>query len=415
MTAGRTEQAGRRFLVGLQVALALALLIGSALMAKSFWRLQQTELGFAPENVLTFGLPVLSRNYPLYQDVARLHDQLLTRLRALPGVEAAEVSDIVPLTQQPSWQTDYLSAANWADQPPEGGWPSGIASFVTPGYFQAMRIPLRQGRTFRSGDWGPEAPAVILSGALARTLFGEEDPIGRRVRWAAKSGYPDYTVIGVAGDVPGESIPDGPAKLMYTPVLYPLQTDSAGDQTSPYDPRLSSYFLRTSVPPLSLVPTVRRIVRDLDPEAPIVEVRTLEQVVAGSMARTRLMMLLMLVGAGTTLLLGVIGIYGVLSYAVRQRTSELGVRLALGASPADVIRMVVRQGAFIALAGIAIGLLAAFALTRFLESLLYEVSPIDPVAYVLAAVLLFAVALAASYLPARRAGRIDPARALRAE
>ena len=174
-------------------------------------------------------------------------------------------------------------------------------------------------------------------------------------------------------------------------------------------------MVRTNVPPMSLVPAVRRIVREVDPDLLLTRVAAMEDVVNDSMARARLMMLLMFVGAGTALLLGVIGIYGVLSYTVRQRTSELGVRIALGATPGHVVSMVVRQGALMSFAGIAIGLVAAFTLTRFLGSLLYEVSPSDPVAFTSMAVLLLVVALAASYLPARRAGRIDPVRALKGE
>ena len=419
MTPGRREQIGRRVLVGAQVALALTLLIGSALMAQSFWRLKQVKLGFDPEGAVIFRLPVTpnagaGRNY--YHEVARIHAEVLGRVRALPGVDGVEAGNIAgfPLTPVPSFYKSRIAAAD------RGGvsadvWPYALFSFATPGYFQAMAIPLVRGRTFRWEDTGRVGHGVILSASLARALFGDQDPIGRRVRWARPSRDPDYTVVGVAGDVPSETIRDGPSKVLYFPNLYPPKADTITGVVHDYIPDDEVYVVRTQLPTAAIVSTIRRLIHEVDPKLAITQVGTLGELVAGSVARTRLTMLLVLVAAGTALCLGVIGIYGILSYAVSQRTSELGLRIALGASPKAVVRMVVRQGALLALAGIALGIVSALALTRYLRTLLYEVSPTDPVAFVVMTALLFGVALAASYVPARRAALVDPVVALRHE
>jgi predicted permease len=417
VTASRREQSGRRLLVAGQVALALTLLIGSALMVRSFWRLKQIDLGFEPQGALTFRLPSLPTEGPnYYHNIARLHDDILRRLRALPGVGAAEAGNIAgfPLTPVPSFYKAPIAAADRAREPADD-WPWALFSFATPGYFQAMGIPLVRGRSFRTEDTGRDGHGVILSASLAHALFGDEDPIGRRVRWARRNGEPDYMVVGVAGDVPSESIRDGPARVFYFPNLYPPKADTITGVVHIHIPQDEFYVVKTHLPPSAVVPPIQRAIREVDPTLVMTQVGTLDELVAASMARTRLTMLLLLVAAATALALGMIGIYGVLAYAVSQRTKEIGVRIALGASPDAVVRMVVHQGALLALAGIAVGVLAAWGLARYLRSLLYEVSPSDPVAFAAMTVLLFVVALAASYVPARRAGRIDPVQALKVE
>src|SRR5438034_2290 len=418
MTAGRHQQAARSILVAGQVALALALLIGSALMAQSFWRLRHVTLGFDPESAVTFRLqlepPEGSKNY--YHVTARIHQDVLERLRATLGVEVAEAASIsgFPVTPVPSFDNVRLAVADKAADSSRQ-WPYAELSFATPGYFRAMSIPLLEGRTFRWEDTGRESHGVILSASLARALFDREDPIGRRVRWARQSTDPAYTVVGVAGDVPSDRIQDGPTKVLYFPNIYPPKADTITGVVHNYIPDDEFYVLRTHLPPMSLTSAIRRIVREVDPKLLVTQLGTLEGLVDTSMARARITMMLLLVAAATALSLGVIGIYGVLSYAVSQRAAELGVRIALGASPATVIRMVVGKGALLTLAGIGVGSVAAFALTRYLRTLLYEVSPTHPMAFVAMATLLFAVALAASYVPARRAAQLDPLVALRSE
>ncbi|HEX5437701.1 MAG TPA: ABC transporter permease [Gemmatimonadaceae bacterium] len=417
MTVGRREQSVRRLLVAAQVALALTLLVGSALMARSFCKLTEVTLGFRPANLLTFYMPVSAGAYPNYRTSARIDHEVLTQLRALPGIEAAEAGDIAgfPLAGPRQLKarlmaTGHLASADSAEAP------YAFVSFATAGYFRTMGIPLMHGRPFKTGDMNHESPGVILSASLARALFGSENPMGKRVQWAG-SGYhnPPYTVVGVVGDVPSVTIRDGPSKVVYFPNVYPPQADTITNVLLDFIPDAEVYVLRTTLPASALLPAIRRAVRDVDPTLAIGKVATLQDTVADSMAQTRLMMLLLLVAATTALALGVVGLYGVLAYAVAQRRSELGLRIALGATPASVTQMVARQGVLLALVGIAAGILAAFALTRFLGSLLYQVSPGDPSSYVAAAALLFVIALAASYLPARRAAHVDPIEALRVE
>ncbi|MFW6202625.1 MAG: ABC transporter permease, partial [Gemmatimonadota bacterium] len=396
MTAGRREQTGRRLLVAGQVALALALLVGSGLMAQSYWRLSQVEPGFDPGGALTFSLPLPPSL--AYDDAAgaSLHHEVRERLRALPGVEAVEAAttSVFPLTSVPD---HYISGFAAVEAPPtdSAATPDALWGSATPGYFRTMGIPLLRGRPFRSGAGGEASTEVVLSEALARALFDGANPVGRRVRHYSG----EHVVVGVVGSVPGRSIREGPSMAVYFANAYPTQELEGVRRAALVD---QQYVVRTSRPPLSLVPAIRRSIHQIDPKLLVTRVGTLEGLVDDSMARARLTMLLLLVGASTALLLGVIGIYGVLAYTVRRRTAELGVRIALGARPAGVTRMVLRQGALLALAGIAVGLAAAFALTRFLGGLLYEVRPHDPATFAAMAALLFAVALVASYLPARR-------------
>ena len=409
VTAGRREQVGRQLLVAGQICMALTLLIGSALMAQSYWKLSRIELGFRSDGALTFHLPLPAAEYRTAEDKARFHHEVLERLRALPGVEGAEAAttSVFPLTPFPEM---YITRVTDSDRSRSDSAASRQALFgwATPGYFRAMGIPLVQGTTFESGG-SLELPDVILSGALARDLFGDEDPIGRRVG-LAQLGRSGFRVVGVVGDVPSRTIREGPSSVVYIANLFPGAADAPSLTGSD-----EQYIVRTTLPPTTLVRAVRQSIDEVDPKLAMTQIGTLDDLVAASLAAPRTTMLLLVIGATTALLLGLIGIYGVLSYSVRQRTSELGVRIALGASPGALVGLVVRQGAMLAAIGIAAGLLTAFGLTRFVHSLLYEVSPSDPAAFGGMAALLFAVALVAAYIPARRAGRVDPIRALKEE
>jgi predicted permease len=411
-TAGRPSQSAQRTLVAVQVALALALLVGSATMAQSFWRLKRVDLGFRPNDLVTLELPLPAGPYPTYERSARFFVELLERVRAVPGIAAAEAVGGLPLVRVPAYMVEPLLVEGAADartQTPT------TATLATAGYFRAMGIPLLAGRTFRAGDIAADSPAVVVSASLARTLFGKADPLGRRVRFARLGRYPWHTIVGVAGDVPGESIAAGPGPVLYLPVLDDLAGRPDAASRVPYHPSEMTVVVRTTLSVTAVVASVRRVVRGLDPKVPVANVRTMDRLVAASMARARLTMLLLVTAAATALLLGVVGIYGVVSYAVSRRTREFGVRMALGARPTDVNRMVVRQGTLVAVLGVAGGLLLTLGLTRFLTGLLYEVRPNDPATVGASAVLLLLVAALASYLPARRAGRTDPVTALKAE
>jgi predicted permease len=408
MTGGRDWQRAQRVLVAMQVALALTLLIASAMMVQSFWRLAHAPLGFDPHGVLTFQISMDGQQ--TYQDEARFHARLLERLRTIPGVSGAGATFNTPLTPTALGLTGLLDVEN-APRASDKVSPSISIDVVTPGYFHAMGIPLVRGRTFRPGDLLGGGRPAIVSAATVRALFGGQDPIGRQIR-LRPSYFPPFTVVGVAGDVPGETIAGGPSRLVYFPDLDDFAAQPDTEVNLPQR-GVTTIVVRASLPPASLVPTVRRVVHDLDPQVPVVLVRTMDDIVAASMARARLMMLLLLVAGGAALVLGVIGLYGVVSYTVARRRREIGVRIALGASPVAVGRLVMRQSADVVVAGIGVGLAAAFALTRLLGSVLYDVSPSDPLSYGAMTGLLFVVALIASYIPARRAGRVDPVQVLR--
>jgi putative ABC transport system permease protein len=415
-TSGRGERTFRWALVAGQVALALTMAVGAALLARSYREMQSVRLGFEPAGVTAFRVPLPPTAYGDYHAAARVHAEVLRRVRALPGVETAEAVSAsgLPLTPVPSYWSDRLALAG-RPAPRGGQWPPALVGFATPGYFGALRIPLLRGRSFQPGDMAAGGASVILSAALARELFGGADPVGRHVRWADPSPYPDFTVVGVAGDVPGGALRDGPSHVVYFPNVFPPAARSVTGTLLDYIPDDEFYLVRSRLPAAALVPAVRRSVREVDPKLVIARVATLPEVVAQAQASTRLTMALLLAGAGAALLVAMVGVYGLLSYSVRRRTPELGVRMAMGASPGSVVAMVMRQAAVLLAAGTAAGLVAALVLARFIRALLFQVSPADPAVLVSVAALLAVVGLAGSCFPALRAGRIDPVRALRAD
>ncbi len=280
---------------------------------------------------------------------------------------------------------------------------------ASPSYFAAMRIPVVAGAGI--GAAGEVERPVLLSAAAARRLFPGRSAVGQRIRrsvGAADGEQPWATVAGVVGDVPRERIGGAPAEIVYLPTL-----SAAADPG--LRPSYGTLVVRGRVPPATLAPAVRQVVRELDPHLPLAAVRSMEEVVTRSSARTAFVTLLLSVAAAAALALGTVGLYGVVSYAARRRTREMGIRVALGARGADIRRVVLRESAGLAAAGIAVGVVTTLATTRFLRSLLYEVSPHDPLPFAAMAVLVLLVSLAAGWLPARRAAAVDPARVLREE
>jgi ABC-type antimicrobial peptide transport system permease subunit len=289
-------------------------------------------------------------------------------------------------------------------------------SFATPGYFSTMAIPLRTGRSFASGDLATGVPPVVISHALARSLFGDGDPLGRRVRFARYGNrYPSYEIVGVAGDVLAESIQAGSARTIFFPILGDFGRDTTTKVRIPYIPGMSSFVVRGDLLPTVLLPEIRRAVRELDPQLPITRVRTLDQIVDAATARARLLSLLLSIAAAAAMFLGVIGVYGVANIAVTQRKHEIGIRMALGASPTGISSMVLSQAIGVAIAGTIVGLGAALALTRVMRRLLYETPSTDPVSFSAMVCVVFVVSVFASWLPARRAAQIDPMTVLRSE
>jgi predicted permease len=395
---------GRNVLVGAQVALALVLLIGAGLMFRTFDHLRSSDLGFTERQALTFEVPLPETRYGARVEAGAFHQRLLERLAALPGVEAAgAVGHCLPLAGHMCWG-ESLEAEGFpiaeGEVPPVTG-----VRIATPGYFEALGIAVR-GRTLRPGDESGGTPSAVLSEAAAIAYFGSTEPIGRRISFGGEE--PTwYTVVGVARDVRGRVGTDD----FFRTVYLPIRPDTAEGPP----PTSMTFVLRTAVPPTSLVPAVHDAVAEIDPLVPLARVRSLREVIGAAIAPTTFAMALLGIAGALALVLGMVGLYGVMAYWVSRRTAEIGVRLAVGANGADVVLMVLRQGAKLVLAGVAAGLLAAFGLSRLLESLLVGVSPTDPLSFALLTALLVAVATGALWLPARRAARVSPSVALRGE
>jgi putative ABC transport system permease protein len=394
-------------LSAVQVALACALLIAAGVMVQSVARLQRLPLGFAPANVLAFDVALPNRQYQGYTVQASFHDALAERLRRVPGVDAVGAVTVLPLTLTPNWADAPVVAA---DAPRPDVAPMMTMRSATPEYFAAMGIPILRGRTFEAADLRDDGAGVILSAALARVLFGSIDVVGRRIELPNEESVA-LTIIGVAGDIRDATLTAPPARLLYLPsVGAAAVTDGRAD--IPVWPGEMSYVVRSALPLQTLLPAVRSALKEMDATLPVAYPRTIDELVSRSSARARMTSRLLLASAGAALLLGVVGIYGVIAYAVRRRTPELALRMVLGATPRGVTAMVLRQGAVIALAGIGAGIGAALALTRLLRGLLFEVSAHDPVTFVAGALVMLLVALAASGLPAVRAARTPPSSAL---
>jgi len=408
-TAGPSWSRLQRLLVGGQVALALALLTTSALAGKSLWKLRSVDLGFDASRTLVFDLPLPFSPYRTYMDAVRFHGQLLDSLRAMPGVSAAEAAAQLPLRGTRAEMIEQFAVAGAAP-----GQANATVGFASPGYFSALSMPVLQGRAFQSSDVR-DAPGVILTRSMAMALFGRMDVIGQRIRYAGRErDYPPYEIVGVVGDTYGSSIADGVLNVVYFPIAVPL----VGDVTpsSRYTPRGgTSIVVRTLGDPMAILPSVRRVMQQVDRQVPLANVTTLSAMEAGATARARLVLLLLGLASVTSLVLGAVGLYGVMAYSVASRRRELGIRLAMGATPRGVLQSVLREGAAVTVIGSLAGISGGVALGRLMRGLLYEVSPVDSSAFLVAVGLTVCVSALATWIPARRAAAIDPAIALRGE
>ena len=409
-TSSRAWRRTQDGLVAFQVAIALMLLIAAGLLGRSFWNLRNADIGFQPTNTLTFhvSLPYGLDGYGPYSQHAAFHAHVMDRLAALPGEASVAVAMRIPLASRGepifTWQ---LHADDAAEQPEV----AAVHNMASPGYFRTVGIPLRAGRSFRPGDLRG-TPAVIVSEDLAKSLFGTTDVVGRRIAGPERTGGRAFMIVGVVGDVHWERIEDGYVPFVYFPIL----RDGDGlppDSQSRYEPRNVYYTIRGTQLPAAA--TIQGILKDLDPRVPATNVRTLSAYVDDATARVRLTMLLITVAGAAALLLGVIGVYSVVSYAANGRLREFSIRLALGAAPSRVGSMVLGDGLRLVAVGTIAGLVAALSATKFLRALLYEVAPTSVVEYALATGLLVVVTLIAALLPARRAARTHPAVVLRGE
>ena len=379
-----------------ELALATVLLIGAGLLTQSLLRLQHVDLGFQPERLLTFQL-ALPDGYPADQR-AGFYRNLLESLRAIPGVRAAAASSGIPFGNG-AYTTTPIVTTGASPLSPDTAVPTDWR-VVSPGYFKAMDIPLLRGREFTDADTAPAAPfTVIVSRTTAERFWGETDPIGRTLHRQGDLAR-QYTVVGVVGDVRHTTLTTESPAIYYPSFTLAARMDVA---------------VRTDGAPASVLSAVREQVHQLDPSLPVSTVRTMDEWLAQSAAQPRLNAVLLLVFATTAMLIAAIGIYGVLAYSVNQRTREIGVRMALGAPRAQVLRMVVREGMMVGVVGVAAGLAAALVVSRVLTSLVFGVEVRDPVTYAAVAVILVVVALVACVVPARKASRVDPIVALRFE
>jgi putative ABC transport system permease protein len=403
-SAGARGGRVRSVLVVTEFALAVVLLVGAALLVRTLWRLQRVDPGFDAKGVVMASLWLPQPNIPetgrYFSNAAQvsLYRRLIQRLQGLPGVQAAAGGVRVPFGQARATAPFRIEGSD-----PER-W-TGAAEMSSPStdYFRTLRIQLRRGRLFTDFDEEKAPPVAIISESLARKYFPGEEPIGRRVQVPSRTGPgPWMTIVGVVGDVKTEGLDLAERPMLYRPLL---QAASLA----------FTLLVRGGSTPAALGAAIEREVRAIDPELPIYGVRTMEQAMASTFAERRFAMQLLGLFAGVALLLSAVGVYGVVAYSVSQRTREIGIRMALGARPADVRRMLLREGGRLAAFGVAAGLAGAFVLTRAMSALLYGVGPRDPVTFAAVPALLAAVALAATYFPARRASRVDPLAALRTE
>ncbi len=390
----------RNLLVVLEVAIAVLVLIGAGLLLRSFMRLSRVDPGFKPQHILSaeFGLtpdriPLLNRG-PFIERV-------LDKIKTVPGVQSAALISDLPMgvgetvtTVEPEGQAkDKKSETRFA-----------ALRTVSPGYFELMGVPLRSGRTFTEADRDGTTPVAVINDIMARDFWKGENPLGKRFTMGGAP--PTYTVVGVVAGIRYSGLQGELRSEMYR-----LEKQSPKDSV----PFMMRVVMRTQGDPLALTSPIRAAVREVDPGQPVSSVRTLEEMVGNSVAKQRFFLLLLGLFALLALLLSIVGIYGVTSYSVAQRTRELGLRMALGAQPGDILRMVIRETGTLTVIGVVLGLAAAYALTRFMESLLFNVKATDPLVFLGIAVVLILVSVLAAFFPGRRATRVDPLVALRAE
>ena len=405
-TTGRTTATSgaqwlRRLMVISELALALILLVGAGLMVRTFWSLQQVNVGIDPARIITMRVSLPEKQYAKPPEVKQFWTRLLDRIDALPGVQSASVvsglAPLRPVNADDIQVEGYVKKTGGPDQNVD------YDQAVAPGYFEMFRIPMIEGRTFDSRDGGNSNHVAIVNLTFARTFYGNESPLGRRIREDSGKA-PWRTIVGVAADVKNGGIDKPPGTELYLPYA---QIDNG----------ISSLFLavKTTGDPSGTISAIRKQVAELDPQLPIAQIRSMEDVIAAANARPRFLTVLLSMFSFIALALAAVGIYGVMAYTVARRTQEFGIRMAIGAGPGDVLNLVLWQGLKIGLAGVALGAAGALVLTRFIRQLLFGVGALDPITFIATAALLLMVIAVACYLPARRATKVDPMVALRYE
>ncbi|HYW74856.1 MAG TPA: ABC transporter permease [Pyrinomonadaceae bacterium] len=408
----------RSSLVVVEVATTMVLLIGAGLMIRSMYRLQNVDPGFSYDHLTSFTVNLPLTKYPTPEQQSTFFNNLLQSLHALPGVQSVAAASGLPLGNN-GWQTSFI--VDGRPKPPQGQTPLMEACTVTPDYFKAMNIPLLHGRYFTEHDdrsfiagrdlskmnAGQRLAAgtnvLIIDDLFARQHWPGENPVGKRIKLGGGDDGPAIEVVGVVGRVKMESLDDDSNRVQGYFSFSQLPFNGM------------TIIVKGSSDPNDLIAAVRGQVKALDPDQPIYNIRTMEEIRGESIAPQRLNLLLMSIFAGIAFVLAVVGIYGVMSYAVTQRTHEIGIRMAIGAQPGDVFRMILGQGMLLTAIGMLAGLVGAFALTRLMATMLFSVKPTDPVTFGGVALILTAVSLLACYVPGRRATKVDPVNSLRYE
>jgi putative ABC transport system permease protein len=392
-------------LVVTEITLSLVLLIGAGLLLRSFVRLLRVDPGFDPANVLTMDMTLAG---PKYQDPAAIgafYDDLMRRIRALPGVQAAGATHCMPLGTGARYYM-FMNSQDETDSTSRVGRPTTAFFQITPDYFQALATPILRGRAFTVQDDPQHQPVAIISERVAQFYFPNQDPLGKNIRLGAPGNWGQWlSVVGVVPDIRFEDLNNTPTMQVYTPHLQGLQVGRPSNRMV--------LAVRTSVDPTSLINVIKQQIWSLDKNQPISRIRPMSQIVSDSLAQRRLIMLLLVTFAGMALSLAVIGLYGTLSYMVTQRRHEIATRMALGAQQRDVLALIIRQGMVLVAIGAGLGLFTAYLATRLVATLLYGVSPNDPLTFAGVAVLIAVVSLLASFFPAYRATKVNPLKVLR--
>ena len=398
----------RRLLVVSEVALSLVLLIGAGLMIRSLWELRKVQPGFDPHNLLTMTVPLPANRFPSPAGEIHFFEDALNRIRALPGIDSAGVIDTLPLNGEGGSNQPFTIEGRPA--PPMSEQPEVDVRVISPGYLRAMHIPILRGRDLTDSDIAGKPGAVLISDSLARRFWHNEDPIGKHLTLTFLPSI-SREVVGIVGDTKLESLDQTrPVAVIYHPLAQLTAPPSEPWRSFPM-----SFTVRTNSDPMNSVSAVTGTIQQVAPDLPVVDVMSMKEVIAQSVSPQRFNMLLLASFAGLALILAAVGIYSVLSYTVRRRVREIGIRMALGASDSDVVRMVLTDGLKPILLGLALGLAAGLALSRVVSSLIFGVRATDPLTFAAVALLLLLVGIIATIVPAYRATRIEPVRILREE
>jgi putative ABC transport system permease protein len=403
-TSGPGQHRLRGVLVAAEIAMALLLLVGAGLLLKSFERLQDVPPGFRPDHLLIADLPLSQTAYARPEQRFEFYDRTVEHARSLPGIRSAAATTFLPVSGGGG-----LIHFNITGRPPKSPHDFTAAGFraISAGYFETLAVPLLQGRLFAPGDIDRAPAVVLINTTMARTYFPNENPLGKRLQLGAtpESQIPTMEIVGVVGDVL-QGLGDEAKAEMYVPYR---QVDALLPIFQ------MSVVLRTSMEPLTATSALRSAIGEIDPNQPLVNVRSMDQNIQTSVAQPRFRTWLIGTFAALALVLAAVGVYGVMSYSVTQRTGEIGIRVTMGAQPSDIVRIIVGEGLRLALLGVAVGIVGALLLSRLLRTFVFGVSTSDPATFAGVAIVLTLVGAAASYFPARRATRVDPLVALRYE